>query len=67
MKLYVDDDGYVCFRDGEVFWTLHYSGWEAFLPESDDPCYSTYEYIVPTDDDMGEVQAIYEQYLKLKK
>lgn len=60
--LYVDDDGYICFLDGEVFWTLHYDGWEAFLPDQDEPCYLTDEYTYPTDDDMGEAYAIYEKW-----
>jgi hypothetical protein len=31
--LYLDEDGYVCFMDSGVFWTLHFDGWEAFLDE----------------------------------
>lgn len=67
--IYIDDDGYLCFTDCEdmggegVWWTLHYGGWEAFLPDTDDPCYSTDEVTFPTDDEMGEVAQIYQEYL----
>lgn len=56
MELYVDDDGYVCFMDGEVYWTLHYGGWEAFLPNKYSPCLSTGEITFPTDDELAEAQ-----------
>ena len=70
MKLYVDDDGYICFHDGGVFWTLHHNGWEASMPDTriwHTPIYETGEITFPTDDEIGEVQAIYEQFIKLKK
>ncbi len=62
MELYVDDDGYVCFRDGEVFWTLHHNGWEAFLPNKIDPCYTTNDVTFPSDDDLGEAMWKYEEW-----
>ena len=67
MELYVDDDGYICFRDGEIFWTLHKNGWEAYLPDAELPCHYTWNVTLPTDDEMGEVQEIYEEWLKLQK
>ena len=46
MYEYIDDDDYVCFRqpleDGrDIFWTLHYNGWEAFRDwnDEDEPFY----------------------------
>lgn len=59
MELYVDDDGYVCFMDGEIFWTLHHRGWEAFLPGKIMPCYETHDYLFPRGDILGEVMGIY--------
>lgn len=64
MNIYIDDDGYVCFQDGNVFWTLHYNGWEAFLPGEDESCYDTGEHTFPTDDELAEVQEIYEDSRK---
>lgn len=64
MKLFVDDDGYICFYDGEIFWTLHFGGWEAYLPGESTPCFSTYSYTFPTDDEVGEVYEIYENWLE---
>ena len=61
MELYIDDDGYVCFKDGGIFWALHYNGWEAFLPDEDEPCYGTDEHTFPTDDDLAEAYKLYEE------
>ena len=63
MELYVDDDGYVCFRDENVFWTLHHNGWEAFLPNKIDPCYSTNDVTFPSYDDLGEAMWKYKDSL----
>lgn len=64
MELYVDDDGYICFMDGNVFWTLHSDGWEAFLPDMDVPCFYTWKNLFPTDDELAEVQEICEIALR---
>jgi len=56
--------GYICFKDGEVFWTLHSNGWEAFLPNKIDPCHSTYDYMFPSDDDLAEAMWKYEDWRK---
>ena len=72
VDIYIDDDGYVCFEvypdiaKEKVFWTLHSNGWEAFLPDQDDPCYHTYEHTFPTDYDLGEVRKIYQEHLNKK-
>lgn len=62
--LYIDDDGYVCYMDDKVFWTLHYNGWEAFLPKEDVPCYSSGEMTFPTDDELAEVMEMHEKWAK---
>jgi hypothetical protein len=67
--LYVDDDGYICFRDSValkgpgIFWTLHHGGWEAFinLPDQDTPIYQTGEGTFPTDDDLTSAAGAYEK------
>ena len=61
MDLYVDDDGYICFLDGEILWTLHHDGWEAFLPGKDEPCFCTGDVTFPTNKDLREARAIYEE------
>lgn len=61
--IYVDDYGYISFYDNKVWWTLHHNGWEAFLPNADVPCVSTYGVTFPSDDDMGEAQEMYEKSL----
>lgn len=71
--MFVDDDGYICFyshadmgeiEEDRVFWTLHSTGWEAFLPNSDSPCFYTWKNTYPSDDELGEVAEIFEFYLK---
>lgn len=61
MKLFVDADGYICFRDGEVFWTLHSNGWEAFPDDKDwyAPIYESGDITFPTDEDLQAAQNIY--------
>lgn len=61
MDLYVDYDGYVCFQDGEIFWTLHHNGWEAYLPGEDEPCYCTGDVTFPTKEDREEAYTFYEE------
>ena len=60
MNLYTDDDGYICFADGDIFWTLHSNGWEAFMPGKLPPFYGTGNYTFPTDDELAEAYKMYE-------
>ncbi len=55
-ELVVDADGYVCFIDGEIEWTLHAEGWEAFIEGRTDPVYSTESVTMPTEDDLCEAR-----------
>lgn len=59
MMLYVDADGYVCFQDGPVFWTLHSRGWEAFDNDdsnSDSPICNTGTVTFPKAEDLRQAQ-----------
>ena len=72
-ELYLDDDGYVCFiqqdNDGtNVLWTLHYGGWEAYLPPSaDEACYETGEHDFPFDRDLEAVSELMDEWKKENK
>ena len=61
MELFVDDDGYICFKDGNVFWTLHRYGWEAYMVGKLMPSYGTGEVTFPTDDDLAQAYKFYEE------
>ena len=54
LELYIDMDGYVCFIQGEIWWTLHSQGWEAFLPNEDKPCYATFQFNFPSEKDLNK-------------
>lgn len=58
--LYIDDDGYICFMDREIFWTLHTQGWEAYLPNKDMPCFLTWKVTFPKDEELAEAQSYLE-------
>ena len=70
--LYVDDDGYVCFKDQHnlpgvgILWTLHDGGWEAFVnaPGQEEPIYTTNDIVFPSDDELGEAVEEYEGRLR---
>ncbi|MFZ2992398.1 MAG: hypothetical protein WA061_01670 [Microgenomates group bacterium] len=68
-ELYVDDDGYVCFtqENGNIWWTLHYGGWEAFFPYEDNPRYGNDDVTFPADDELEEVKNLYKLWLDLKE
>lgn len=63
--LHVDHDGYICYKNDNVFWTLHHNGWEAFFGSEDEPIYSTDEYTFPTDKDFAEVAELIKDKLKM--
>jgi len=65
-EIYIDDDGYTCFTssNGNVWWTLHYRGWEAYLPKEDVPCFSTMEHSLPTEKEIRIVAKLYNTKLK---
>ena len=71
-KLFVDDDGYICFITDEdkiqkgVIWILHYKGWEAFFHDAVDPFFHTYDVTFPSEFDQKEVSSFVEEYLKEK-
>ena len=59
-QIYIDGDRYVCMKQSvgkkEIFWTLHSSGWEAYLGE--EVVYSTDEITFPTSEDFVEAEEI---------
>jgi len=65
LKLFVDDDGYVCFYQRgtdrgqarvDIWWTLHDDGWEAYIDDgSFKSVYSTNEHTFPEDSDLETV------------
>lgn len=75
LELYVDDDGYVCFKDFEgleppgIWWTLHWGGWEAYVdhPNEENPVYMKGGVEFPTDDELGEAAEAYEEEIKRRQ
>lgn len=55
-ELYVDGDGYVCFDDGGLEWTLHSGGWVAFMPGTDVPVFETGAITYPSDTELTEAR-----------
>jgi hypothetical protein len=64
-ELYVNTDGYICFtqENGNIYWTLHSDGWEAYFPMQDEPAYETYEITFPTETEFEVVEQFYTKFM----
>lgn len=64
-EVYIDDDGYVCFNDGDIVWALHLvDGWCAFY--GDEKLYWTGDETFPTDLDQFEARQKFELFTMTK-